>query len=107
MGMSHLTIINKHVYTASSLSHRLPGRTSAGPPFHCNTVSSVVSDEDRVCDCQLISGFVKILTNFPYVSNLRPEICVFSVMNILFPLMALYFLSRCVTSNLFLNNDSA
>ena len=97
--MSHLKTINKHVYTASSLSHGLPGRTSAGPPFHCNTGSSLVSDEGRVCDSQLISGFVKFLTNFLYVSNLPAEICVYSVMNILFQLMALYFLSRCVTSN--------
>lgn len=83
----------------SSLSHRLTGKTSVDPPFHCNAGSSLVSDEDRVRDCQLISGFVKILTNFHYVSNLPSKICVNLVMNILFPLMALYILSKYVTSN--------
>lgn len=58
-----------------------------------------MSDEDRVRNCQLISGFVKILTNFRYVSNLPSEICVNLVMDILFPLMVLYFLNKYVTSN--------
>jgi len=96
--MSHLKIINKRIYTASSLSHRLPGKTSVDPPFHCSTGSSLVSDEDIVWDYKLILGFVKILTNFRYVPNLPAEICVNSVMNIVFPLMALYFLRKYVIS---------